>query len=511
MHNKNNSITTEVNNGFGKFSLNHLTKAIVVSSSLILMSCGGGSSSPSENTGELTTPTPTPTPTPENDDGDNDGVVNSIDQCLETLVGNVNYIDETGCDNGEFTYYVTAINSGGEDYVSDSGIVYIADSKFIGGSGFSYIKGFDATKDDVLYQSERYGDFTYNIPVPNGDYSVMLQTAEGYHTDVGKRVMNILLEGESLKTSFDIIEAVDTVNTAYDFSHDISISDGGINIEFDTVTDNAKVSAVVITTRLKRDQDVDNDGVNNIDDLCAFTEAAEINNINLEGCAPSELPPEPVPTGGKTFVEEGGLLVVEMESTNYTDGWKLETGRGETGTGYLNMLGKQAAWVPANITEVIKVKIEIQTAGMYQFEWRSLITKPGVPATEHNDSYLKIIADKFYGVKGSNIVCPLVLEDGNSCIPSGRALAGEKVGGYFKIWRTGSPIDAWKWSTWTSDADGHAVMAEFDAAGVYEVHIANRSDYHAIDRFVLYRTGNVSNNVARETALDISTPESLSK
>ncbi|WP_158972188.1 malectin domain-containing carbohydrate-binding protein [Paraglaciecola sp. L3A3] len=377
-------------------------------------------------------------------------------------------------------------------------------------AGDAEVEGTDA---DTLYTRELAGDSIHLAhQVSNGNYIVELHFAEVWFngtTRAGRdaRVFDVKIEDELVADDLDVFAEVGFL-TAYTIkNNELLVEDGELNIALEGVIGDAKINAYSIQRLLNAWQDEDSDGIVNFDDKCLGT--AESVEIDEDGCA---LPPDPgeapVKINGGIFLEKDGLLVVEMESTDHTDGWKFETGRDATGPGYLNMLAPQAAWKPANIKEVIKVRIKIENPGRYQFAWRNLITKPGVPSTEHNDSYLKIYADNFYGQKGENIVCPKVLEPENQCVPAGRSLAGEAALGYFKIWRSGSPIDVWNWSSNTSDSDGHTVFAEFDDTGEYAVEIANRSDYHAIDRFVLFRDGNESNNVAKSVALDLNTPES---
>jgi Malectin domain len=40
------------------------------------------------------------------------------------------------------------------------------------------------TLDDPIYQSERWGEFTYEVPVPKGDYEVIIHLAEMYVHEV---------------------------------------------------------------------------------------------------------------------------------------------------------------------------------------------------------------------------------------------------------------------------------------------------------------------------------------
>lgn len=38
--------------------------------------------------------------------------------------------------------------------------------------------GIEGTLDDTIYQSERWGEFVYEIPVPKGDYEIIIHLAE---------------------------------------------------------------------------------------------------------------------------------------------------------------------------------------------------------------------------------------------------------------------------------------------------------------------------------------------
>lgn len=60
----------------------------------------------------------------------------------------------------------------------------------------------------------------------------------------------------------------------------------------------------------------------------------------------------------------------------------------------------------------------------------------------------------------------------------------------------------------TSDNDAHQVYARFDSAGEYEIQISGRSNYHAIDRFVLFRQLNANANVSQADATNNSRGES---
>lgn len=62
----------------------------------------------------------------------------------------------------------------------------------------------DNTVDDIIYQTERWGSFEYNIPVTNGNYDVTLHFAELYFSSPNKRLFDVVVEGSSVSTNLDV-------------------------------------------------------------------------------------------------------------------------------------------------------------------------------------------------------------------------------------------------------------------------------------------------------------------
>src|SRR5262249_22482812 len=101
-----------------------------------------------------------------------------------------------------------------------------------------------------VYQSERYGNFTYAIPglTAGGTYTVRLDFAELYWTSAGQRLFNVLINGSHVLTNFDIFAAAGGANIAVAKSFPATADGfGRITIQFVTVKDNAKVSGIEIT------------------------------------------------------------------------------------------------------------------------------------------------------------------------------------------------------------------------------------------------------------------------
>ncbi len=148
--------------------------------------------------------------------------------------------------NGEVVH---ALNAGGDTYISQmSGIEYIDDETtgwLSGGSTYSTTNAIGGTVDDELYQTERYGDFNYTIPLDNGNYDVILKFAEIFQDDPGDRIFHVDMEGERIIRDLDLLFRTDR-NTAYDVVMPVELNDGELNIDFITVNNNAKLSALEI-------------------------------------------------------------------------------------------------------------------------------------------------------------------------------------------------------------------------------------------------------------------------
>ena len=139
-------------------------------------------------------------------------------------------------------------NAGGLKYTDKQGIVYRGDLQKKTGYVYTTSAAIAGTTDDRLYQSERYGDFSYAIPVENGDYLVTLKFAEIFWTQPGERAFNVLLEGVKVISKLDLVTKVGP-NAAYDVVLPVHVADGQLNIAFKSVVNNAKVSAIMVQAK----------------------------------------------------------------------------------------------------------------------------------------------------------------------------------------------------------------------------------------------------------------------
>lgn len=137
---------------------------------------------------------------------------------------------------------VFAVNAGGTSFTAANGITYNSDKNYSNGSVFRKTVSVNLTTDDILYQSERFGNFSYDIPVSNGTYEITFRLAEIFHTSSGKRRFDILAEKQALVSNLDIF-AVAGFNNAYNIVKTVEVIDGTLDIDFNTDLDNAKISA----------------------------------------------------------------------------------------------------------------------------------------------------------------------------------------------------------------------------------------------------------------------------
>jgi Malectin domain/Bacterial TSP3 repeat/Fibronectin type III domain len=141
-----------------------------------------------------------------------------------------------------------AMNAGGPQYVGIDGTVYEADAGFSGGRTDTKTAAIAGTADDPLYQSWRYGNFSYAVPVANGDYLVTLKFAENLWSQVGQRVFNVSMEGEAVLNNLDVVAKVGP-NAAYDVTLPVTVTDGVLTLGFQPVVGNAMVNALKVTAK----------------------------------------------------------------------------------------------------------------------------------------------------------------------------------------------------------------------------------------------------------------------
>ncbi len=182
---------------------------------------------------------------------------------------------------------------------------------------------------------------------------------------------------------------------------------------------------------------------------------------------------DPLQTPGSAFVENAGIVVVEVESIPTAGDWEdsaniVDAVGGASGTYYEYTGPNQTSAVDP--TDHLIYPIEFTTPGLYRFQMRSQ-AEPGQPQSEHNDTWVRIDG------AGANAVAYLGGDDGGA--PD--TLMGN---GFFKVWMQST--DNFIWTSYHVDGAGQDIYFDITQAGIYEVTLSGRSSLHKIDRFAIY-------------------------
>jgi hypothetical protein len=145
-------------------------------------------------------------------------------------------------------------------FVDHNGQRWRADDYFLGGIRSGAIHQVGGTEDPELFGSERYGHFSYAIPVDTrGRYTVVLYFAELYFGPqlpggggLGSRIFNVYSNGKTLLEDFDLYkEAGSRRVIAKTFRNITPSAQGKINLTFEPVVNNATVSAIEVLDESK--------------------------------------------------------------------------------------------------------------------------------------------------------------------------------------------------------------------------------------------------------------------
>ncbi|MFP4339581.1 MAG: malectin domain-containing carbohydrate-binding protein [Cyclobacteriaceae bacterium] len=145
------------------------------------------------------------------------------------------------------------INAGGDAYELN-GVQWMADQYFEGGKTYQD-NGvlIDNTSIGEIYLSERWNNFSYEIPVDSGVYDVNLHFAEIFHgvrndKGEGARLFNVDIEsGQATLDNYDIYASAGGSSTAVVESFTgIEVTDGKLSISFEDVAQNAKISGIEV-------------------------------------------------------------------------------------------------------------------------------------------------------------------------------------------------------------------------------------------------------------------------
>lgn len=176
------------------------------------------------------------------------GTSNSVGVEMEGTWDFLNVLPDTDA-------FAIRINSGGPQ-ISQNGKIFSADQYFTGGKAYTNTRAEVPT----MYQTERTAlppTFSYDIPIPNGSYTVILHFAEIYWGAIGggaggtgKRIFDVNMEGSLVLNDYDINADVGPQQVVTK-SFSALVNDGVLNLNFSALpgvggVDQPKLSALEV-------------------------------------------------------------------------------------------------------------------------------------------------------------------------------------------------------------------------------------------------------------------------
>ncbi|RYZ95100.1 MAG: hypothetical protein EOO68_19095, partial [Moraxellaceae bacterium] len=145
---------------------------------------------------------------------------------------------------------VIAIDSGSENKATLQNEIYEPDCYFQGGQTRAVTSNIANTNEPTLFQSERYGSFSYAIPVTSARYTIKLQLAELYWSKANKRVFSIAIEGAPVISAIDIFTSAGANSALTKIIENIAVTDGILNIDITSEIDNGTLAGIAIYSAL---------------------------------------------------------------------------------------------------------------------------------------------------------------------------------------------------------------------------------------------------------------------
>jgi hypothetical protein len=140
-------------------------------------------------------------------------------------------------------------------FTDHEGRFWRADDYYLDGRLSPPVGSVSGSPDADLFAAERFGHFTYAIPVDtHGQYTVTLHLAEFYFGPhaagsggIGGRIFNVMCNGVMLLDQFDIFKEAGSLHTiSKTFYHLRPTAQGKLNLTFEPVRNNATISAIEV-------------------------------------------------------------------------------------------------------------------------------------------------------------------------------------------------------------------------------------------------------------------------
>ena len=214
------------------------------------------------------------------------------------------------------------------------------------------------------------------------------------------------------------------------------------------------------------------------------------------------------------YLEEDGLLILEVESEDPVGGWEEKT---EGGVTFLEASTNHFGNTNGG---TIPYEINFTNTGVYRLQMKSNIE--GTNTTESNDTWIKFdnSDDLYYVCVQGGISNEMELinningtqSNKNLYYPRGNAAGRPDHGnenpgnsGFFKVYRSGG--GGFKWDARTIDNNGFPIFLYVKTPGTYTMEISERSAGHKVDRIALYKVATYGTGVPTATLDGAASPK----
>ncbi|MGO9518450.1 MAG: malectin domain-containing carbohydrate-binding protein [Candidatus Korobacteraceae bacterium] len=140
-------------------------------------------------------------------------------------------------------------------FTDHNGQVWHPDDYYMNGHLSDLHHEIDGSTDPELFSTERYGHFSYAIPVDTRDrYTLILHFVELYFGSqaggadgIGSRVFKVMCNGETLLDNFDIYKEAGSLHVLTKiFYHLKPSAQGKLNLTFEPIVNNATISGIEV-------------------------------------------------------------------------------------------------------------------------------------------------------------------------------------------------------------------------------------------------------------------------
>jgi beta-glucanase (GH16 family) len=142
-----------------------------------------------------------------------------------------------------------ALNVGGDSYLGADGISYQADTR---GNTEPLIDSIRGTQDGTVFKSYRQGSNELDYRLDNGYYDLIFKFSEPQKIDLGKRVFDVVVQGETVIPALDVTQARDgnAKSALVRMVPKVLVDDGTLNIKLQSLVGQPILSALVVRKRM---------------------------------------------------------------------------------------------------------------------------------------------------------------------------------------------------------------------------------------------------------------------